>query len=119
MVAIIGDLIIVDDDDERLSLTTQGFRAEVIPEDAEDEWRTLSGSSELVEFYDPTDVFGDLADALAEAFPAVAPELGGESANGVGRPAPRAPNRSAATRPTTTTPTADDDEDDAEDEPTA
>ena len=30
---------------------------------------------ELVEFYDPTDVFGDLADALAEAYPAVAPEL--------------------------------------------
>jgi hypothetical protein len=84
MVSVIGDLIIVDDEDERLSLTPKGFRAEVIPEDAEDEWRTLSGSAELVEFYDPTDVFGDLADALAEAFPAVAPELGGVSANGVG-----------------------------------
>ena len=36
-----------------------------------------SGADELVEFYDPTDVFGDLADALAEAFPAVAPELAG------------------------------------------
>ena len=77
MVAVIGDMIIVDDDDERLSLTVNGFRAEVIPEDAEEEWRTLSGSDELVEFYDPTDVFGDLADALAEAFPAVAPELAG------------------------------------------
>ena len=31
---------------------------------------------ELVEFYDPTDVFGDLADALAEAYPAVAPDVG-------------------------------------------
>ena len=69
LVSVIGDLIIVDDDDERLSLTTSGFRAEVIPEDSEDEWRTLSGSDQLVEFYDPTDVFGDLADALAEAFP--------------------------------------------------
>jgi hypothetical protein len=28
-----------------------------------------------VEFYDPTDVFGDLADALAEAFPSIAPDL--------------------------------------------
>jgi hypothetical protein len=82
LVSVIGDLIIVDDDDERLSLTTNGFRAEVIPEDAADEWRTLSGSDQLVEFYDPTDVFGDLADALAEAFPAVAPELQSASANG-------------------------------------
>ncbi len=75
LVSVIGDLVIVDDDDERLSLTAAGFRAEVIPEDSDDEWRTLAGSDELVEFYDPTDVFGDLADALAEAFPSVAPEL--------------------------------------------
>ena len=38
---------------------------------------------EIVEFYDPTDVFGDLADALAEAFPTVAPEAeGGEDEDG-------------------------------------
>ncbi|MGH2476493.1 MAG: hypothetical protein ACRDIL_14640 [Candidatus Limnocylindrales bacterium] len=73
---LIGDLVIVDDDDERLTLTSTGsFRAEVVPEDAEGEWRTLAGPEELVEFYDPTDVFGDLADAIAEAFPAVAPEF--------------------------------------------
>ena len=82
LVAVIGDLIIVDDDDERLSLTTTGFKAEVIPEDAEEEWRPLSGSDQLVEFYDPTDVFGDLADALAEAFPSVAPELQGAGGDG-------------------------------------
>ena len=76
LVAIIGDMIIVDDDDERLTLTAGGtFKAEVIPENAADTWRTLDGAEELVEFYDPTDVFGDLADALAEAFPAVAPDL--------------------------------------------
>jgi hypothetical protein len=86
-VAVIGDLIIVDDDDERLTLTSSGFRAEVIPEDANDEWRTLKGADELVEFYDPTDVFGDLADALAEAFPAVAPELAGASTDGTGETA--------------------------------
>ncbi len=75
LISVIGDLIIVDDDDERLTLTATGtFRAEVIPEDSEEQWRTLNGAEELVEFYDPTDVFGDLADALAEAFPAVAPE---------------------------------------------
>lgn len=75
LISVIGDLVIVDDDDERLTLTASGiFRAEVIPEDAQDTWRTLDGADELVEFYDPTDVFGDLADALAEAFPAVAPD---------------------------------------------
>jgi hypothetical protein len=79
LVAIVGDMIIVDDDDERLSLTTDGFRAEVIPEDSDDEWRSLTGSDELVEFYDPTDVFGDLADALAEAFPSVAPEMAADA----------------------------------------
>lgn len=74
--SLLGELVIVDDDDERLVLTSAGeFRAEVIPEDADGTWRTLSGADDLVEFYDPTDVFGDLADALAEAFPSVAPEL--------------------------------------------
>ncbi len=73
--ALVGDLVIVDDDDERLVLTATGaFRAEVVPEEADGEWRTLAGAEELVEFYDPTDVFGDLADALAEAFPAVSPD---------------------------------------------
>jgi hypothetical protein len=74
--SLIGELIIVDDDDERLVLTATGeFRAEVVPEEADGSWRTLTGPDELVEFYDPTDVFGDLADALADAYPGVAPEL--------------------------------------------
>lgn len=72
--ARLGDLIVVDDDDERLTLAAgSGFRAEVVPEDADGEWRALETPEELVEFYDPTDVFGDLADALAEAWPAVVP----------------------------------------------
>jgi hypothetical protein len=73
----LGDLIIVDDDDERLVLGATGrFRAEVLPEDSEGgEWRELTATDELVEFYDPTDIFGDLADALAEAFPGIAPEF--------------------------------------------
>ena len=77
---LVGELIIVDDDDERLILTSSGtFRAEVVPEDAEGEWRMLTNADELVEFYDPTDVFGDLADSLAEAYPTVAPELAAEA----------------------------------------
>jgi hypothetical protein len=75
----LGDLIIVDDDDERLVLGAGGrFRAEVLPEDSGGQWRELTEADEIVEFYDPTDIFGDLADALAEAFPSVAPDVEGE-----------------------------------------
>ena len=116
LVSVIGDMIIVDDDDERLSLTTNGFRAEVIPEDSEDEWRTLTGSDQLVEFYDPTDVFGDLADALAEAFPAVAPELQDASGNGTAETA--GDGAEAAEGDAEAEATADAG-DDAEDRPTA
>src|SRR3954454_23047610 len=71
----LGDLIIVDDEDERLILGSAGrFRAEVLPEDSDGEWRTLTEPEEIVEFYAPTDIFGALADALAEAFPSVAPD---------------------------------------------
>jgi len=67
---------VIDDDDERLTLGRSGhIRAEVEPEGDEGEWRKLTTPEELVEFYDPTDVFGDIADAIAEAYPAVAPEL--------------------------------------------
>ena len=80
--ARIGDLIVNDDDDERLTLTAAGeFRAEVLTEE-ENEWRPLASADELVEYYDPTDVFGDLADALAEAYPSIAPELAAAGRNG-------------------------------------
>jgi hypothetical protein len=72
LTSVLGDVIIVDDEDERLTLSASGsFSAEVVP-DSEAEagtWRKLGGADAIVEFYDPTDVFGDLADALAEAFP--------------------------------------------------
>ena len=75
----LGDVVIINDDDERLTFTGAGrLVAEVIPEGPEREWRKLGTPEELVEFYDPTDVFGDVADAIAEAYPAVAPELDDE-----------------------------------------
>jgi len=82
----IGDLIINDDEDERLTLTSSGaFSAEVLTEE-ENEWRRLDSADQLVEYYDPTDVFGDLADALAEAYPSIAPELtaAADATNGTG-----------------------------------
>jgi hypothetical protein len=82
---VLGSLMIVDDDDERLSLQSNGaFRAEVIPEDAPESWRSLESPDELVEYYDPTDVFGDLADALVEAYPAAIPQEGSGGGEGGG-----------------------------------
>jgi transcription elongation factor Elf1 len=85
LTARIGDLIITDDDDERLTLTASGeFAAEVLTEE-ENEWRRLGSADEMVEYYDPTDVFGDLADALAEAYPAIASDVAAADAtNGTG-----------------------------------
>jgi hypothetical protein len=77
---VMGDLMILDDEDERLWLKRNGrFEAEVVPErdpdnpdDREGDWRRLETPDTVVEFYDPTDVFGDLAEALADSFPGVA-----------------------------------------------
>jgi hypothetical protein len=43
-------------------------------------WRSLDWPHELVEFYDPVDLFADLADALAEAHPSA----GGPDPEGAG-----------------------------------
>lgn len=83
LTGFVGDLVIVDDEDERLILGASGrFRAEVLPEDSDGEWRELTAPDDIVEFYDPTDVFGDLADSLAEAYPSVAPEQAEEEEEG-------------------------------------
>jgi hypothetical protein len=85
LTSVLGDLIIVDDEDERLTLSASGaFSAEVVPDgDAEaGTWRKLGGPDDIVEFYDPTDIFGDLADALAEAFPALGEPAGTDGEEG-------------------------------------
>lgn len=71
MLGYIGKLSIVDDDDEHLEVGAGGFRGRVIPE-GETDWQDISTPDQIVRFYDPTDVFGDLAEALADAYPAVA-----------------------------------------------
>lgn len=82
LTAVLGDLIVVDDEDERLTLRASGaFTAEVVSDEDADsgQWHKLDSPDEIVKFYDPTDVFGDLADALAEAFPELSEEpLSGE-----------------------------------------
>ncbi len=71
---VLGDLTVIDDEDERLTLLSTGeLLAEVLPEGSDGIWRKLTSPDQLVEYYDPTDVFGDLADAIAEAFPSAVP----------------------------------------------
>jgi len=80
LAAALGDSMVLDEEDERLWYRANGaFEAEVVPESeggAEPAWQTLTTPDELVQFYDPTDIFGDLAEAIAEQYPEVAPELG-------------------------------------------
>ena len=71
LLGFIGTVTIVDDDDENLSLGAGGFKGRVVQEGSPD-WQDISSPDQIVRFYDPTDVFGDLAEALVDAFPAVA-----------------------------------------------
>lgn len=79
---VLGDSKVVEDEDERLWFRGTGaFEGEVVPErdddaEGEPEWQALTTPDDLVQFYDPTDLFGDLAEAIADAWPEVAPELG-------------------------------------------
>ena len=67
-----GDLSIKDAEDERLFFQADGyFAGKVVPDDAPATWRALETPLEVVDFYDPTDLFGDLADRLAEAYPSI------------------------------------------------
>ena len=81
---VMGDQLILDDDDERLWFRATGsFEAEVLPEreegdEAEGQWAALKTPEEMVQFYDPTDLFGDLAESIAEQYPEVAPQDGDE-----------------------------------------
>lgn len=64
-------IVLVDDMDEHLELGSNGFSGRVIAE-GETGWQAIDRADQIVRFYDPTDVFGDLADAIAEAYPDVA-----------------------------------------------
>jgi hypothetical protein len=69
----VGTLTIVDDEDEQLTLGMGGFRGRVVPE-GDGGWADISTPDAIVRYYDPTDIFGDLAEAIAEAYPGVSDE---------------------------------------------
>ncbi len=75
----LGEIVVTEDDDERLVLDAAArFRGSVLAEES-GAWEDLGDAAAIVEYYDPTDVFSDLADAIAELHPGVAPESGGEN----------------------------------------
>ncbi|MEO5919192.1 MAG: hypothetical protein ABIQ17_06500 [Candidatus Limnocylindrales bacterium] len=77
----VGQVVIVDDLDEHLELGLPGFRGRVIRE-GDSGWTDLESADDIVRYYDPTDVFGDLADAVAEAYPSVASESPDDESGG-------------------------------------
>jgi hypothetical protein len=79
LLGMVGTLDIVDDDDEHLALGVGGFRGRVIPE-GDTSWQDISSPDQIVRFYDPTDIFGDLAEALADAYPALASDADADAA---------------------------------------
>lgn len=86
LAGMLGDNKVADEEDERLWYRANGaFEGEVVPEEDENGepiWQSLTSPDEMVQFYDPTDLFGDLAEALAEEHPYVAPELEGDAGDG-------------------------------------
>lgn len=78
LLGLVSALVLVEDDDEHLSLSVGGFRGRVIPEGGT-AWEDVSSPDQIVRYYDPTDIFGDLAEAIADTYPAVA---GGAGAAG-------------------------------------
>jgi hypothetical protein len=78
VLGMVGTFVIVDDDDEHLSLAVGGFKGRVIPE-GETAWEDISSPDQIVRYYDPTDVFGDLAEAIADTYPSVSAEAGGDA----------------------------------------
>jgi hypothetical protein len=70
VLGLVAAVVVVDDEDEHLELTVGGFRGRVIPEGGTG-WQDISSPDQIVRFYDPTDVFGDLAEAIVDAYPFV------------------------------------------------
>lgn len=75
LLGMVGTVVIVDDDDEHLALGVGGFKGRVIAEGQED-WTDISSPDQIVRFYDPTDVFGDLAEAIVDTYPSVSSDAG-------------------------------------------
>lgn len=70
----IGEVEITNEDDEELILTARGhFTGRVLVDEPSPQWKALDSPAAVAEHYDPADLFADLADAVADAFPEIDP----------------------------------------------
>lgn len=67
----IGPITVDSDDDEQLELRADGVFAGTVLDSDSGDWVVIETPAEVVRYYDPTDVFLDLADAIAARFPEV------------------------------------------------
>ena len=93
----IGEVEITNEDDEELVLTAGGhFTGRVLVDDPSPQWKTIDSPADVAEHYDPADLFADLADAVADAFPEIDPAASaGEAAD----PEPEPRDQPAAIAP--------------------
>src|SRR5436305_245841 len=87
-IGVLGGLTLIDEEPDYLSIAPDlSFRSRSrYLDETSGEWvsetEVIESAAELIEFYNPADMFGDLADAIAEGYPSVAPELAGTAADG-------------------------------------
>jgi hypothetical protein len=71
----VGPVVVENDEDERVILRSDGVLAGEVLDDATGSWLQVESPEEVASYYDPTDLFLDLADALVERFPELGPEF--------------------------------------------
>lgn len=77
----IGELVVTDEDDERLVVTARGrLSGRVLLDDSNPRWQSLDSPDDVAEHYDAVDLFADIADTVVEAFPEIDDTGGPEEA---------------------------------------
>jgi hypothetical protein len=85
LAAELGPVVVESDDDEQVLLRADGVLAGEVLDENTGAWLAVESPEEVARYYDSTDLFLDLADALIERFPELAPEfpdVGGRSGSG-------------------------------------
>ena len=87
LTAEIGEILIEDQDDERLTLTALGTFHGQVRNDEADGWQSISSPDDVAENYDPVDLFSDVASALEDEFPELSESVAEADVEGNGEEA--------------------------------
>ena len=68
LAAEVGEILVEDEDDERLTLTALGTFHGQVRNDDQEGWQSISSPDDVAENYDPVDLFSDIASALEDEF---------------------------------------------------